>query len=248
MDSWLFEKEDYKSPQNFKQMKIENFTNNLATKYVRPLANFSIRALVMFLIVGLTAVSCGKTNDDDDDDNEQLEGFMYGVNKGTIEYKSTSFHGSEVLSSEKHTIIFDDKGQRSRLEIEGSEEVLIFDAIAKKYYILMPYAKEYIEMPYSGYGLLGAYLYLGDDLNSVWKHYSGFKKLSNKTIAGKNCTVYSWSYGGESVECGGWKRITFWLQSSSASGYSSRLEATSFKETIPGNSFTPPADYTKIDF
>jgi len=231
-------------------MKIVNFTNSFATKYVRRMANFSIRALIMILVVGLATVSCKTSDDDDDDgDGQQLEGFMYGVKKGTIVYKISDWYDEEA-TIETHTVIFDDNGKRTRLET-GDDDIMIFDAIAGKMYILYPSDKEYLEMSYSGYGLLGAYLYLGDDLNSAWRHFPGFKKLSNKTIAGKNCTVYSWSADGVTVEWGGWNRITFWCQSyegAPGSSGSSRLEATSFKETIPDNSFTPPSDYTKIDY
>ena len=196
---------------------------------------------LMFLAVALTG--CNK-----DDENKIPDLFggelWFGVKTGKIVYQNTNWYGSSS-ESETQTVIFDDNGKRMRVETE--ESVIIYDAIAEKAYILSPSEQLYTESAYHSYAT-AMFIYLGDDANSVWKLYPGFSKKADRTIAGKKCSVYSWSEDDETYEWGGWNRITFWIQSYKGSPETDdcyRLEATSFTETIPANSFTVPSNYTK---
>ena len=202
-------------------------------------AKINFRMIVMALVIGLVAVSCKK----DDQGNIILpeDFFMFGVKSGKVVYEFTN------SDYETQTLIFDDYGKRMRLE-RAEYDVVIFDAIAEKAYEMSMSDKTYNVIPYSNTyatAAVAGFIYLGDDVGSVWQYYSGFKKESNQTIAGKNCTVYSWSADGEKVTWGGWKRLTFLYKTTyNAQDYDYGHKAISFTESIPANSFAPPADYT----
>jgi len=234
-------------------MTSTNFKNSAVAKYFRNLMNFNIRILAMALIISVAAASCGGDKDENENDPD-IEGFMYGVKAGTIVYSYTYWSGSPVAMpfEETHKITFDNSGKRMRLErlFSDAYDIVIYDLIAEKKYILYPEAKVYYEIPYPDYGELYIYLFLGDDYNSEWRNLPGFSKQANKTIAGKNCTVYSWTDDGQTFEWGGWNRISFWMHvytGAPETNYSYRMEATSFNEnTPPASSFEPPVDYEKI--
>ncbi len=206
------------------------------------------KLLLSAAILFVAFAGCSKDSGDEDDPGLDSE-LLYGVKTGKIVYKATSWESGSSTSATQ-TVIFDDYGKRFRLEMD--EVVWIYDAVAKKSYQLIPASKKYSESPFSAdFGVASAaYFYLGDDLHSVWSYYPGFSKKSDKNVAGKTCSLYSWNTTeGITTEWGGWKRITFWMQSykgSPETDDSFRLEATSFSETIPANSFTVPSDYTKL--
>ncbi len=200
-------------------------------------------------MVAITFAGCKKDNSDNDNPGSDTE-LLYGVKTGKITYKYTTWDGSTPVA-ETQTVIFDDNGKRIRVEV-GDDDAVIYDAIVGKMYVLFASEKKYTETPFSSYGALTMYLFYGDDVNSAWKAYPGFSQKSDKTVAGKKCSVYSWNgREGETAEWGGWNRITFWMQyytGSPETDGSSRLEATAFTETIPANSFTVPSDYIKMTY
>jgi len=209
--------------------------------------------VVACLAVSIMFSGCKKDDGDKNQNQNQnpVIDYLYGVEKGTIVYKKTSWYDDDEPEVVTQKVIFDKQGKQFRLE-DGEGYVYIADDIAKKFWMISLSEEKYWEMDNASAGFNTAYLYWGDDLNSIWSKQPGYKKESNKTIAGKNCTVYSWNSDGEKYEWGGWSRITFWMHSyegSPGSDGATKLEATSFTESIPsGNNFLPPSDFTKITF
>ncbi len=218
----------------------------------------TLTKLSMYLAAGLMllAAGCNLPDPDGPDTTGGIDPnnyFSYGVKSGYIAYKSTNVDSYyDETTVDTFIMAFDEYGKKFRMEVseDGTEAVVIIDGITGKMYTLNVEEKSYVELSVTpgtemGYG--AAFVYLGDDATSLWAYYPGFSKKPNKTIAGKNCSVVSWSDGEESVEWGGWNRITFWMQTSSSDD-SSTLEAISFSESLPNGSFSPPADYTKLNY
>ena len=205
---------------------------------------------VCLIILTMTFTGCSNDEDKIPDISGLLTGdVLFGVKTGKITYKYTFWY-EEGSSSYNETVFFDDNGKRMRVETEDA--VIIYDGSAEKIYTLSPSEKVYTESVFYS-GMNAMYIFLGDEANSAWSRYPGFSKKANKTIAGKTCSVYAWTdiEDGETVEWGGWNRITFWWQSfkdAPETDDSMRIEATSFAESIPAGSFTVPSDYTKVAY
>ena len=189
----------------------------------------------LFLIAAamLVFMGCSKDNNNptgpggpDDPDNW----LYFGVKAATIVYSQTS--------GDDFKVIFDDGGKKFRLEEEGQ----IIIANENTCYILDPENKTYIALDAAFAGSFRVrFLFYGDDASKGWQYYPGFAKQSNKTIAGKNCSVYKWNDGdGGTIEWGGWSRITFLYKDGD-----DKIEAKSFSESVAPNSFIVPADYEK---
>ena len=204
-----------------------------------------VGAKMMMFAIAITLVfaSCG--GDDNKgklpiDPEYPFANAYFGIKAGTIVY-STENYLDEENSDIK--IIFDDYGKKFRYETH--EIVMISDEDAQKQYTLLPATRQYTEVGYGMSSLRYGFTYIGDEVNLVWQYYPDFSK-SNRTIAGKNCSVCKWTdEDDEKWEWGGWQRITF-LYSVIRDSQVEKFEAKSIIESAPANSFVPPSDYTKI--
>ena len=156
------------------------------------------------------------------------------VKSGNMAFKIT-----EKGQERNANFIFDDYGASFR--IEWGNESTIVDAATKKAYNLNHTNKTYSEAN-SFAALLSLYLftYVGDD--PIAKEYQDYKKLPNRTIADKNCKVFSYTQKSATITLGGWRGLLFLNEDSGKS-----FIATSFTETIPENSFTVPPDYQFVE-
>jgi hypothetical protein len=201
--------------------------------------------LFLALIAALFITACGSDNGfnpTDAPNDSTLVGPYFNIKAATITYSTENYVGSDNNSDIK--LVLDDYGKKFRYET--SEDVTIIDEDANKYYVLTPSTKTYVELSANmGTAVRFIFIYLGDDVISAWTIYPGFNKESNKTIAGKKCSVCSWKWDNESVEWGGWNRITF-IYKVTADGEISKFEAKSITESANANDFKVPSDYTKI--
>jgi len=78
--------------------------------------------------------------------------------------------------------------------------------------------------------------------NEIAKEYPGYKKLSNRTVAGKSCTAFSFTNDSKTTTLAGWKGLLFFKEEPESS-----FLATSFSETVPANSFVIPSDYKLVE-
>jgi hypothetical protein len=184
----------------------------------------------MFAAALMLAVLTGCSKDDDDNN-----GGSGGNETGLFQEKS-----GKVVYSDGSIFIFDEYGKKARYESE-SGYVQIIDDIAHKAYTIYVSQQIYEEETYTSPG--------EELLNSIsMSHYFstlGYDNTGTKTIAGKSCTTYSYSYAGYTYEIGGWHNILFY-EKASMSGYDLyENSATSFSSTIPGDSFSVPANYTQ---
>jgi len=212
-------------------MNLQNLKNALVT------GTKVTKMMMAILIISIVTISCGKDDPvNNGNNNNQFQYDRFNIKAATIVYSNEDDNG-------EFKIVFDDYGKKFRHEM--SDQIVISDEDAKKYYVLIPAEKKYLEYS-SEAGASNRYLFLyyGDDVGSAWSYYPGFIKQSNRTIAGKNCSVCKWGADGETFEWGGWSRITF-LHSVVSGSDVSKFEAKSIVESAPANSFTIPDDYTK---
>jgi len=163
----------------------------------------------------------------------QSNGVGIKVKSGNLAFKMVE-DGQEEMAN----FIFDDYGASFRLEF--NDECSIADATAQKAYKLNHADKTYSEEDsFSVLFSLYLLLYVGD--NEIAKEYPGYKKLSNRTIAGKSCTAFSFTNDSKTTTLAGWKGLLFFKEEPKSS-----FLATSFSETVPANSFVIPADYKLV--
>ena len=207
----------------------------------------TVKLVIFFAILTTFAAGCKKGIDEPDKR-------LFEVKAGTITYQYT-FDVDGDHTTDMCTMIFDDYGNLARI---GD---VIIDRISQKTYHLYPDEKQYREFPLdSDLAQLWDKFYLGND-QRVWERkypnmiISDFKKASDMTVAGKDCSVtlvdYKWE--GTDDKCtmfwGGWRKITFWIYETIEGIEGSRgfrkLEAIDFTKTIPSDCFSVPSDYTK---
>jgi len=156
------------------------------------------------------------------------------MKSGNMAFKLTE-NGKEQDAN----FIFDDNGAHFRIEL--GDECTIADATTKKAYKLNQANKTYYEEDsFAVFFTLYLFIYPGD--SEVVKDYPGYKQLPNRTIAGKNCTVYSYTDKSNTITLGGWGGLVFFKEEPK-----STFTVTSFSETIPENSFTIPSDYQLVE-
>jgi len=200
---------------------------------------------ILFLMISLSFLllaSCGDNNDNPNNPGTgEQTGLYFNIKSATVVYAATSY--SDFTGDMK--ISFDNYGKKFRYET--SESIFIFDEDAKTSYILMPDMKTYMESPTDISSIRHAFMYLGDATENVWQHYDNYKKETDRTIAGKNCSVFSWNDSGEDFMWGGWNTITF-IYSTTINGTTEQFEAKSIAESANANDFIVPADYTLITY
>jgi len=187
-----------------------------------------IKFSVWVVILAIAPMICTAQKSGDQSNKVRLS-----VKSGNIAYKVTQDGKDQVAN-----FIFDDYGSYFRIEMGG--ECSIADATAHKAYRLYRGTKTYIEEdPSAVFRALSFFLHTGD--NKLAKEYQGFKKLPNRTIADKDCSVYSFINDSKTITVAGWKGLLFSKETPKES-----FTATSFSETIPENSFTVPSDYKLV--
>ena len=171
-----------------------------------------------------------------------------------VSWRRLHYYTSNPDTWEKRTLIFDDFGEKYRIEVKDeydNELIYICDEKANKSYTLFPGSMKYAETIPAG--VKYEYFYYDKNGTSWWEDssnsYGCFKKLSNRTIAGKECTVCTSCGESYKYEHAGWKRIVFYTKTQSKDypddDDATILEAKSYVESIPANSFEVPAGYTK---
>ena len=140
--------------------------------------------------------------------------------------------------------MWDDYGNYWRLEDnKGATHV---DEKAGKGYSLNLQKKTYTKLDESIY----SFAKMGRDLfkfsNST--DMPAYQKLANRTLAGKDCTVYSTTSSGITTTYGGWNGIMLLKEESGVLAgtgikVNTSLTATSYSETVPAGSFSVPSDY-----
>ena len=164
----------------------------------------------------------------------------FKVKTATIAFKKAD-KGVETTN----TIMWDDYGNYWRLEDnKGATHV---DEKAGKGYSLNLQKKTYTKLDESIY----SFAKMGRDLfkfsNSTGM--PAYQKLANRTIAGKDCTVYSTTSSGITTVYGSWNGILLLKEESgvlagTGINVNTSLTATSYSETVPVGSFSVPSVYT----
>jgi len=155
--------------------------------------------LLLIVTAALLMAACGKDDNkpapEPGDGNGNLPvGFHFGIKAATVVYSTDNYASGD--ENNEMRIVFDDYGKKFRWE--AGDAIYIVDETAQTAYVLMPEAKMYMDYPGVA-SVRFAFTFYGDDVASPWKYYPGFTKQSNKTIAGKNCTVYSWTDGSDKL-------------------------------------------------
>jgi len=162
------------------------------------------------------------------------KGIGFKVKSGNMAFVITE-NGKERNAN----FIFDENGKHFR--IETGDECTIADGTTKKVYKLNLADKTYYEEDSFGvFFTLYLFLYAGD--SEIVKDYPGYAKLPDRTIAGKNCTAFSYTDKSNTATAAGWKGLVFYKQDAR-----STFTATAFSETIPENSFVIPTDYQLVE-
>lgn len=204
---------------------------------VNKIKSKDIATVIICLTVCFGIMACeDKDNGDEIDDKN-----------GYFNTKTANFTFKKVDKGVETTeaAMWDDHGKLYRFDTESLSSIV--DETTGKGYCLIHTNKTYFE--------------LSDDMIStllesraIHKFHdnpsaSGYQKLPNRTIAGKECEVYSYAYGGLTYTIGGWNNLMFFM------GIFGTMEennltidetntATSYSEFVPTNSFMVPSDYT----
>lgn len=155
------------------------------------------------------------------------------VKKGNLVFSTV-----ENGKAQTATFIFDDFGAAFRIEV--GNECTVADAATQKAYKLNSANKTYSEEDYAAVRLrLQHFFYIGED--ATVKKFPDYKKLPDRTVAGKDCTVFSFTDQSKTITIGEWRGLLFLKESQG-----NTFTATSFSETIPENSFSVPSNYQLV--
>ena len=187
------------------------------------------------------------SNDDKDNGSNNNGGTpstgVYKVKTANITYDLVE----NGILTRTETVMWDDYGKLYR--IGDAETASIVDEKAGKGWSLDHREKTYIEYSATFYemALAGRNAFKYKDNPNM----PGYQKLPNRTIAGKECTVYSTAVEGITKVHGSWNEIPFLKEETGVlvvGEHSITLNetytATSYSETVPANSFKVPSDYT----
>lgn len=165
-------------------------------------------ALLLLLPAGMLLSSCSK----DDDDDAKLSGIT--VKCGKITYSNNSYFA------------FKDYGKMYAWG-KGSTK-FIFDVNASKVYAIDLDTRTYVENS----GSANIKLYSGNIVANelVWLLVPGLNKTT-ATIAGKPCTIYSWTNTTGTYTYGAWNGLVF-----KVNDITDNFEATSFDDAEPAAS------------
>lgn len=173
----------------------------------------------------------------DEDDGKDVKDILEGETRTSFDVKQGTIHYNNNT-----VLIFDDYGKKLRLESYSENGnvpggIVIEDGTTS--YSLSPAQKVAIS---SGVMNLSASFLFYDGKYSGFQHF-GLSK-TEKTIAGKSCTTYTWTVEGVQYEYSGWKGIVI-----AAKGGDDIFTATSISEAAPAaGSFTVPSDYQIMSY
>jgi hypothetical protein len=185
-----------------------------------------------WMAVLATALTIGFAScDKEDNGTEDIEG-----STGTFSVKCASVHYQHIDGTSSR-FTFDDYRQRARIDAwgdDGEHGIVIIDAVDRHYYIYAQnneaehweaptYSESYIP------GIVASYQY---DLNAQAISMLPGARQSTETIAGKSCTVVTFTAGSETVSYAGWSNILFKITTGSEG-----MTADSFSATVPANAF-----------
>ncbi|MDR1810759.1 MAG: hypothetical protein LBR34_10240 [Prevotella sp.] len=195
---------------------------------MKKILNFKWMCASALLLAALAG--CSSDDDDNGGGNSNVQYGRFGEKQGKIVYE-TSVMGITYSTA---TLIFDDYGQKARLEEGGI--IKIADNTTQKTYVLYQGSTTWTSSPYSSNDVID-----GEVINPITALYSfaafaGYQSSGTRPIAGKSCTVVSYSSQGATVEYAGWQGILFYSKSGYA-GYESVTQAVSYSSDIPANSF-----------
>jgi hypothetical protein len=175
---------------------------------------------------------------------EQSEFQYFGVKSGTVVY---NYHNPLYNTDQTHTLIFDDYGQRLRMETlippygydTGSLFVYILDMIAGKKYTYYDGDSDYTEAEATTLDWNSLMYHCWDADAYEWGWRENVQILTNQTIAEKDCSVFSFTSTDGDYEYAHWNNITFWMTKKDGGVLEEELKASSFSTSIPDNSFVP---------
>jgi hypothetical protein len=136
----------------------------------------------------------------------------------------------------QETVYFDDYGAKMR--IDDKYYITIFDEASQKAYQLNIANKTYEEISISELYVKRNTLKMTlSDADAT----KGGLTVTKKTIAGKECSIHSVEKPTIKTSTGGWNGILFFASLNDENS----IQVVSFSETVPGNFFTIPEEYTK---
>ncbi len=189
---------------------------------------------LMIAIALFSAIGCNKNNPEEENNQSQN---TFNVKSAKITYEKVFMGNTEIKYDlwDNYGKLYrtgDDKG--ATIVIEENEKGWVLTHSDKTYTILEPSAVSLILSGRSG----GVFIDKPSQPN--------YKKLPNRTIAGKNCDVYSFEIGGLTTTLAGWNGIVFSKEEKGiVNGIHVDMSFTAldYSETIPDNSFKVPSDY-----
>ncbi len=219
-------------------MKIMKMNKIFSAAILKTMGKFNY-ALAILAITAMSCASCGDKNNGGEE--EVPTGGYFKMKSANITFKKID-NGDET----PYYVIWDNYGKLYR--IGDDKHVSVIDETTGKGFSLSIANKRWsdVSASYVSSMLTGRMSMKFADSPTV----PGYKKLPNRTVAGKDCVVYSTTYGGITTVLGGWNGIKLLEeQTGTIDGTSivvnESFTATSFSETVPANSFVVPSDYTK---
>jgi hypothetical protein len=156
---------------------------------------------------------------------------VFSVDKGSITY---------LMSGQTTIITFDNYGKRIRWDENygtANHSVIIFDDLTQTYSIYYGLGM-WSDMPYQGASaeaLFSVFIYRGE----LYQMIPGFSTLANETIAGKSCSVITYSSNNTcGVKIAGWNGLIMLMED--CEGVT--LAATDVSLNVPANAFTKTVD------
>ncbi len=161
----------------------------------------------------------------------------YGIKSGIV-----TFEISMMDTKQKMVLYFDDFGAKEaeeKYEGENIEEISLCDG--KNMYTIHPADKVAYTSGACYRGI--AYRFAWDEISEEDQNTKA-KKLSNVTVAGKDCESFSYDMGNTFTIYAGWKYICLYQKTKSQYGDVVR-QATKIEEnaTIPADKFQVPSGY-----
>jgi len=161
----------------------------------------------------------------------------YGIKSGIVTYEI------DMMGMKKKQILyFDDYGIKEAEENYEGEEVKVINLCdGKEMYSLHPSQKTAYSNGSCSRGI--AYRFAWDEISKEDQNTKA-KKISNMTVAGKDCESYSYDMGSSTAVYAGWQNINLYLKTSSQM-VEVVQKAIKIEENvdIPASKFQVPSDY-----
>jgi len=161
----------------------------------------------------------------------------YGIKSGIVTYEIDM-----MGMKKKQVLYFDEYGTKEAEEnYEGEEVKLINLCDGKEMYSVHPDQKTAYSNGSCPRGV--AYRFAWDEISKEDQNTKA-KRLSNITVAGKDCESYSYDMGSSLAVYAGWQNINLYLKTTSQA-VEVVLKAVKIEENvdIPASKFQVPSDY-----